>query len=205
MARLFATPADAFSRAIKLLEEALSEAKDDVLLGVMIPMLLSVYLLYAREWTRVMEVEQELFDSGKHDYLADPEALFRWALAYWAHCEEWDLSDEMPEQPCRLFVKYATAVIAAEEEGHAACCQALALTYWRLGDRARAKEYVQEALRRIDEYESPELSYWRCLQVSPEEFREDCRQIERLIDGEPLQPLFLTEPLRSEPGEPNTA
>ena len=68
-----------------------------------------------------------------------------------------------------------------------------------------SEQDVQKALRLIDQREMPEPSYWRCLEVSPEEFREDCRLIDRLIDGEPLQPLFLAGPSRPEPGEPNTA
>lgn len=58
-----------------------------------------------------------------------------------------------------------------------------------------AKEYVQKALQRIDRRETPELSYWRCLEAPPAEFREDCRQITGLVDGERLKPLFLAEHL----------
>jgi tetratricopeptide (TPR) repeat protein len=196
VAELFATPEDSFARAEALLQEALSDAEGALhsFLCTFVPSHLSIYLLYRREWTRVIDVLQDLVKS--RDFHSYPMELFRLALAHWG------LHGEMPEGLCQPLSGFTW--FGYDDEGAACEHQALALVHWRLGERERAKEHVQKALSLIARSEKPELSYWRCLEVSPDEFREDCRQIDRLIDGEPLQPLFLAGSSRPEPGEPNT-
>ncbi|MGH7173997.1 MAG: tyrosine-protein kinase family protein [Gemmataceae bacterium] len=112
----------------------------------------------------------------------------------------WRYDGEIPEGLGREIVALAEEIPACQTT--AADCQALALFYLQLGDRVRAKEYIQKSQSMAPS--ETEMSYWRCIKASPEQFREDCRQIERLIDGEPLQPLFLADTSRPEPGEPNT-
>ena len=142
---------------------------------------LSSDLLYQRQWTEVIDVLRGRTKFFIRRYQA--LALINEALAHWG------LHGEMPEHLCRQIVAVTHAPSACEK--HAADCQALALVNWRLGEPERAKEYVQKALRLMDQRERPEPSYWRCLEASPEAFRDDCRLIDRLIDGERLQPLFL--------------
>lgn len=181
IASFLATPEDSFAKAISLLEDAVAGVQDGATSGLLHRHQLSLYLLYRREWDKVIALWQGQTNFVTRRYHA--MALFHEALA------RWGMTGEMPESLCRQIVDLARAPSACDT--HAPDCQALALVNWRTGDAERAKGYVQRALRQIARRVTPELSYWRCLEVPPEIFREDCQQILKLIDGAPLQPLVF--------------
>ncbi len=181
VAGLLATPGDSFARAVSLLADAVAGAEVGAGTAWFIRQQLSVYLLYRMEWARVLELWQgqtKFFTRRNHAM-----ALFHQALAVWG------LVGEMPEDLCRQIVELTQPPSACET--HAPDCQALALVYWRLKDAVRAKEFLQKALRRIARRVTRDLSYWRCLEVPPEEFREDCQQIAAMIEGARLVPPVI--------------
>jgi tetratricopeptide (TPR) repeat protein len=183
VAGLLATPEDAFARAVPLLTDAVAGVEKDRPTGWFIRQQLSIFLLYRREWAKVLELWQDQAKFFTRRYHA--MSLFHQALAWWG------ITGCMPELTCRQIVELAHSPSACDS--HAPDCQALALVYWRLGEPARANEYVQKALRQIAPRVTRELSYWRCLEVTPEEFREDCQQIARLVEGDRVLPLVITE------------
>src|SRR5439155_15604481 len=72
--------------------------------------------------------------------------------------------------------------------------EVLPLVLWGAGN-------IQEALDRISQGEKwarashrPTFSYWRYRLVSAEQYLDDCRQLRRMIQGEPVRPAFLEGP-----------
>ncbi len=129
VAELLAAPEDNFARAVALLQDAIPDAEGVFIAETTLPHQLSIYLLYRREWRKVIDLLR-----GRTKFLIPRYhalALIHQSLAHWG------LGGEMPEYLCRQIVEVTHAPSACES--HAADCQALALVYWRLGDRAQCQ------------------------------------------------------------------
>jgi MinD-like ATPase involved in chromosome partitioning or flagellar assembly len=89
------------------------------------------------------------------------------------------------------------------EDVEGADYQCLALLYWGVADSQKAVACLNRAVARLEEegnslYLDPlayPVSYWTFTEApSPLEFRDDCKEIRRLIQGESIRPPFLGEP-----------
>jgi hypothetical protein len=125
--------------------------------------------------------------------LLSADQLFCLALAYWGE------KGEMPEAICRLALGRDTSALQTGSP----FTQARSWLLWRIGNVADAINVLNEAeeLGRGDRaFEAGKLawrnigaafSFWRYRFVSVEQFLDDCREMRRMFQGEPLRPAFL--------------
>lgn len=71
--------------------------------------------------------------------------------------------------------------------------QCLAIAHWAVGNADQAVDSLESGRETVSEIEFPEFSCWRYLITSPKDFLADCDEIQKLIDGEPILPLFIRE------------
>ncbi len=69
--------------------------------------------------------------------------------------------------------------------------QVNALASWRLRDEPRALQEIEAAIQWMKRRGRDCFSCWRYASASPSEFLEDCHEIRRMIQGEPIRPAFL--------------
>ena len=71
--------------------------------------------------------------------------------------------------------------------------QCIALAYWAIGKARKGLEFTERAKLALDNY-GRSLSCWCYLYLKREEFLQDIREMERLIDGDQtVRPAFLKE------------
>jgi MinD-like ATPase involved in chromosome partitioning or flagellar assembly len=107
------------------------------------------------------------------------------AMAYWGE------TGEAPEDLCRRVQANDGSEGRELETNHP---DAKALVLWRLGKQAEALSVLDRATEQATKSPEPRFSYWRYREVSPDQFVQDCQQLRRMIQGEPLRPAFLGEP-----------
>jgi MinD-like ATPase involved in chromosome partitioning or flagellar assembly len=70
--------------------------------------------------------------------------------------------------------------------------QCIAISIWATGNVENSLQRLEIAENLIKKERTPQFSCWRYMQVTPEDFLEDCDSIRRMINGEKLRPLFLS-------------
>jgi hypothetical protein len=126
----------------------------------------------------------------------DVPAAFYLAMAYWGIGRiRRDLCAEALTQ-LRQFV--AENPVCAEYYYY----QPLALLLWGVGSTEEASTAVDQALASLDwhfhsEHDEqefdPGISYWSFQATTLREYRADCEEMRRMIQGEPIRPAFLSE------------
>lgn len=129
-------------------------------------------LMRARRWREARELCE---DPGPRE----PYASFALAMIRWGE------TGELPEDLCRKLLELDDGTEDLKDP--LAGCFML----WRLGR-------IQEALRNLNQVEEINndrsqslFSSWTFREVSPDQFREECRQLRRMIQGESIRPAFL--------------
>lgn len=81
--------------------------------------------------------------------------------------------------------------------------QRLSLLYWGAGEKRAALGKLDDALTTLDTARGfPAISCWTFREASVHEFRQHCEEQRRMIQGEPIRPAFLSEPVPAvEPGQ----
>lgn len=71
--------------------------------------------------------------------------------------------------------------------------QCFAITLWAVNQTEKAKRYLDEAWQQMVSRPRTEFSCWSYLQVTPDAFLEDIKEMRQLIQGEPIVPRFLRQ------------
>jgi MinD-like ATPase involved in chromosome partitioning or flagellar assembly len=111
--------------------------------------------------------------------LDDVAQIFNYGMA------EWGLNRSLPKD---MFERVVQLDISKNWANY---CQCLSIAYWAIGDNKNANQYLSKAINLISEDPDAEFSCWRYLNVTPDEFKDDCHSIEKLISGEEIVPLFF--------------
>lgn len=165
--------------------------------------LLSRCLIESRRWQDAFSlIEKEIH-----------EVNLLWEMCGWLSLPymiaSWGLAGLPKEDACRWWLEHTEneqAKIVANTGGNsppmdAHSHQVNALASWRLGDIPRAQQEIEAAIKWMDRHGRDSFSCWRYREAPPLEFRKDCEQIRRMIQGEPIRPTFLGEPApANEPG-----
>jgi MinD-like ATPase involved in chromosome partitioning or flagellar assembly/tetratricopeptide (TPR) repeat protein len=146
----------------------------------------SEYLILAKRWKDAIK----LLEPQKEE--DNPNYLFDLAMAYWG--ETGVLSEEL----CRSLLKLP------EESGQwlspdwTESLVMAAFVLWGARETEEALRKVDEAIEKArssplggDHSFGRRFSPWRYRPVFQNQFLEDCQQVRRMIQGEPLRPVFL--------------
>jgi MinD-like ATPase involved in chromosome partitioning or flagellar assembly/tetratricopeptide (TPR) repeat protein len=102
---------------------------------------------------------------------------------------QWGKAGEPRRESCLQALRACQP--ALESTSH----QSLSLLYWGAGDRAKAADTIDQALAELDEtYGGGDVSYWTFCPATACEYRQDCEEIRRMIQGEAVRPAFLGPP-----------
>jgi hypothetical protein len=71
--------------------------------------------------------------------------------------------------------------------------QCMAFVYWALGDLSKAREWVNQARRKIAAGSKTFFSAWRYIYVDESKFLKDLRDFEEMLEGAHSLPSFLKE------------
>jgi MinD-like ATPase involved in chromosome partitioning or flagellar assembly len=149
--------------------------------------LLARYLMQSGRWQEATTVIEKAIRTAADDSDVDINFWLGYLIA------SWGASGILSEDLCRWWLNYAQCEEAGPWQAPL-LNQVNALASWRLGDLTRAQEEIETAIKWMDRHGEDAFSCWRNRMASPPEFLEDCHQIQRLIEGEPVQPAFLSEP-----------
>ena len=133
-----------------------------------------LYLLAARRWREVIES----LEPEARDDLTAVVAPFVLALAYWGE------RGELPEDLCRLILKYDH--LLHEYDPDIGCW-----VYWRVGNIPEALRLLELDKKEIESKSALTFSFWSCRFVYPQQYVDECEQLRRMFQGEPLRPAFL--------------
>jgi MinD-like ATPase involved in chromosome partitioning or flagellar assembly len=181
VSQLVATSDDEFGMAVALLESAREEVTRGDSRDMQVRHLLAVYRLYRQEWRSVIELLTPWHGFPVRRYEA--MARFHIALAVWG------MSGQLREDLCSDVATLAFEPTACAS--HASDCLALSIVYWAVGKQEMAEQFLSRARELAARQLVPELSYWRCEEVAPEIFLEDCKSVNRLIHGIPARPIIF--------------
>lgn len=196
LARLLGETDAGLPRAIEFMRDyALqSRAAEHMAAGMF---LLQSYLIRAQRWNEV----DKLYESHKDDSAAEALAWawpFNAAMAHWAHTGSVseDLWDESLARLGKsisggLLGKYGPVVWLQE----GACW----LQCWRGGRQEAALRLLGSWIEQIEQWKADldEIihcswwSFWRYQGVQTSQYLEDCQQLRRMMQGEPIRPAFL--------------
>jgi len=111
--------------------------------------------------------------------------IFNYGMAEWA---------ETREIPSRFFERVLELDCTAEKSPPTANYeQCITIAAWALGEKKEAEQRLAES-RRINRARTGfEFSCWRYLEVRSKEFESDLNEMERLIHGEPVVPVFFED------------
>lgn len=113
--------------------------------------------------------------------LKDIRDAFNYAMA------EWGKTGSPPHE----FFARVIELSKAQNDRALNYLQCIAIAYFCIGDNEKADEYVKRALREIGIRPSRSFSAWRYLETSPNEFRQDLRSLQKMIEGEQVVPAFF--------------
>jgi tetratricopeptide (TPR) repeat protein len=71
--------------------------------------------------------------------------------------------------------------------------QCLAIALWATGNKQDALGRIKKAENLAVERSKPEFSCWRYLMATPPDFQIDCKQMQRLFEGQKVYPNFIPE------------
>ena len=159
------------------------------------PAFLHSYLIRAGQWREVIEsLESKNGELGSGD-------LFELAIAYWGE------TGSLRADLCRLALerdkgrrllshgaKISLIVWGVDAgPGHPLVHFDGAdwLLLWGAGRGLEVLPLLDKAVEEVNQWRRRPFSIWRFREVLPSEFLEDCQQIRRMIQGEPLRPEFL--------------
>jgi tetratricopeptide (TPR) repeat protein len=148
--------------------------------------LLSGYFILSRRWQDAVDLITWATEATSSYQVCQVLSLNE-MMARWGH------TGELPEALCRWWLENA------DNEGNSPYSAPLlnqvnALALWRLGNPSKAREEIEIAIKWMTQHRRNRFSCWRYGEASPSEFLEDCQQIRRMIQGEPVRPAFLGEP-----------
>jgi MinD-like ATPase involved in chromosome partitioning or flagellar assembly len=69
--------------------------------------------------------------------------------------------------------------------------QCMAISHFCANDIENAEKYLKDAFREMSVRSYRSFSAWRYLEASPNEFREDLRSMQKMINGEKAAPIFF--------------
>jgi cellulose biosynthesis protein BcsQ len=147
---------------------------------------LSYYLIQSRRWQEASSLIEKAVHTAVDSYVIVILALDDLVAS-------WGMSGILSEGLCRWWLNYAQCEEVGPWESPL-LNEVNALASWRLGDISRAQQEIETAIQWMERHGMDRFSCWRYQLASPLEFLEDCHQIKRLIQGEPVQPAFLSEP-----------
>ena len=75
---------------------------------------------------------------------------------------------------------------------HANLSQCLSIAFWALGRKKEAMNCLNDAKNSADQTATT-FSCWRYMSVSSKEMVEDCNEIEKLINGAKIKPVFFKQ------------
>lgn len=110
---------------------------------------------------------------------------FNYAMAEWA---------QSGVPPRDLFGRVVQLEDAEGKQPGANFQQCLAVSYWALGEAERAKQRLESALEKARKIRKTEFSCWRYQEVPPNEFIEDCNEINELLTTGKGRPRFFPDP-----------
>jgi hypothetical protein len=111
--------------------------------------------------------------------------LFLLAMAYWGE------TGTLREDLCGLALEAERQDGMLESEYPGAKLWLL----WRVGKIPEALRLLDLDEKQVESRGELAFSFWRCRFVYPEKYREDCRLMRRMIEGEPIRPAFLGDAL----------
>ncbi len=178
---LVATKEDQFQKAVELLSSALEKLKPVQYDATQYHRQLAVYLLYRQEWAKVVDLlkEDHEFIIRRYKILT----LFLKGMGLWGH------TGSFPVPLAQEIAALRGASSATDT--YPSDCQALALVYWRVGKLDMARAFAGKALKMGSNRTGRQLSYWRCLDVPPTAFVEDCRQLMRMLETGEVRPAVF--------------
>jgi MinD-like ATPase involved in chromosome partitioning or flagellar assembly len=107
-------------------------------------------------------------------------SAFNYAMAEWG---------QLGVPPKDLFSRVIE--LTKPREGDANYLQCLALAYFIIGDRDRARQHLDLARREIRVNPRRSFSAWRYLEAAPVDFHRDLSALEQFIEGAGLVPTFM--------------
>ena len=118
----------------------------------------------------------------------DITTAFNLAIASWG--ESGNPSHEDFEKVIKL---HESEQLVDDHTDDANYLQCIALAYWAIGKAKKGLEFTEKAELALDKY-GRSLSCWCYLYLKRDEFLQDIREMERLIDGDQtVRPAFLKE------------
>jgi len=129
----------------------------------------------------------------------DPASLsiqtaFNYAMA------EWGETGVPPRDLFRRVVELDAQGFSRDNPNYTQC---LAIALWALGDMSAAQERLKRARHQIRTVPTSQFSAWRYLDVSPASFEKDLDDVESLIRGKAVLPVFMGSKAATEgPGRP---
>jgi MinD-like ATPase involved in chromosome partitioning or flagellar assembly len=150
--------------------------------------LLSHYLILARRWQEAGTFIEKAIRTAEDYSDVDVQLWLPRLIA------SWGTLGILNEELCRWWLKYAQCEEGGNYWETPLLNQVNALASWRLGDLLRAQQEIETAIKWMERQGKDVFSCWRYRMASPSEFLEDCHQIQRLFQGESVQPAFLSEP-----------
>jgi hypothetical protein len=103
---------------------------------------------------------------------------------------EWGKTGKPPKDMFEWVINLASK---KDERYSANYYQCIAIALWVVGRNQDALSRIEQAKQQIAEKPTSNFSCWRYMKVTPSEFQEDCESIRKLIEGEKIQPTFLSE------------
>ena len=119
-----------------------------------------------------------------------PAEAFYLAMAYWGE------SGNLPEHLCRFALERleSTRNTADTDEEPFDPAAGECWLLWRTGKVSDALRLLDRAIESVEKNPDHAFSYWRWRDVSVDDYLDDCRQLRRMFQGEPLRPAFLGPP-----------
>jgi MinD-like ATPase involved in chromosome partitioning or flagellar assembly len=143
------------------------------------------YLLAARRWRELIEILEKGIEILEKEGVESPCDRFDLAMSYWGE------TGNFREDLCGLALeaeRQGPGVLESEYPG------AKLWLLWRVGKIPEALHLLDLDEKQVESRGELAFSYWRCRFVYPEKYREDCQQLRRMIQGEPIRPAFLGDP-----------
>jgi tetratricopeptide (TPR) repeat protein len=142
-------------------------------------------LMRARRWEEAIETLAANGITAESD-----DGLFFLAMAQWGR------TGILPEDLCRRALNALKPGELAWEEDRVI---ARSLMHWALGNRNEAFGILMDHVDTRQEYELL-FSFWSFRYCGGAQYREDCRELHRMIQGEPIRPAFLGDHPAPTPG-----
>lgn len=109
------------------------------------------------------------------------EEAFNYAMA------QWGLTSNPSAELFRRVVELDQVNPRADANGH----QCLSIAHWAINEPDKALVRLGEAWQAAMSHSKSDFSAWSYLKVLPKRFLEDLKEIQQLIEGEPIKPRFM--------------